>query len=163
MAKQRKKSSPSHGQKTSLERDKPAEAYDPIPNRKPQSDAKPAHLANESPTELAEFLSDDLRKQLGALKAAMVAEQVQQAQAALSMKTLGDKGLARNGSKRSEPAVGTNAQAEVSMNEEQSFAELFNPGDEDEASFADLLDTSSLDWQTFKDQEPAEKLRRHKS
>ena len=165
MAKRHKKSQFPHRGQASWERDKPAEAYDPVSVQANRQRDKVNGLT-EGPPELAEFLNDDLRRQLVALKATMVAEQEQKEQRvrqALLGNTTSDAAFNRAGSAGSGKSRGTSAQVEQQKDEEVSFAEMLNPDIEDETTFANLLASSKLDWRTFKDQDFTGEPRGNKS
>lgn len=54
--------------------------------------------------------------------------------------------------KSKEKRPNRSAKERLEENPDLSFAELFNPADDEESSFEDMLSESKLDWRFFKDE-----------
>jgi hypothetical protein len=134
--------------------DKPLWALDPElrrPGQRPSSDAAERTPAGAGLTELRaaggqdgfgaaleEAVGDAVRGRLAALKAELEANQPQ----GKAVSGTGAGG-ARTG-KKPQPS------ARAKEEDEASFAELFEPRDEEGMSFEELLNQSKLDWKAFK-------------
>lgn len=115
--------------------DKPAYAMDVV--------KEPVKVKPEKPKEEAfhvgETVDGSIAQQLEKLKAQLV-EQSEPKVAAPPKK-------AERGAASKKPA-----EERLAENPNLSFAELFDPQDDEDASFKDLLDESKLDWRFFKDE-----------
>lgn len=92
---------------------------------------------DESAVSVGDHLSDGLMKRLEAMKAAMEAEAAPAPAA---------KGTAKSMGGNKKPRA-----VRVEDDGEKSFAELFDPEEESEDSFEELLGDSKLDWRSFKE------------
>jgi hypothetical protein len=100
---------------------------------------KPVKAKDESLLSVEDHLSQSTVKKLAALKDAMAAESQEQNAQKVNGKS----------ARRAEAKHGQSA--ERVDDGEKSFAELFDPVDEDDESFEDLLEKSKLDWRAFKE------------
>ncbi|WAH35809.1 hypothetical protein [Alicyclobacillus dauci] len=112
--------------------DKPAYAMDVIPD-------KPKKPEKEKPKEEAFHIGDTIGGQ--------AAEKLAQLKSQLADVEM-DKTKAKEKPKRKVQS----AKERLEENPDLSFAELFDPQEDDEQSFDELLKSSKLDWHHFKDE-----------
>lgn len=131
-----KKQQKRHANKRDTGLDKPAFAADVITDA-PNKPVKP--IRSEADISMAEHLLPGVKEKLEQLKAHMeeaeVANREENARVKLNAPAV-----------RRKPA----AKDLLNDNPDASFAELFDPAEEDEMSFADLLNTSKSDWRDYK-------------
>jgi beta-glucosidase-like glycosyl hydrolase len=119
--------------------DKPDYAMDRMQKEtvaKPQAETVPEQNAR-----VEEFLQANALQRLKALKTAM-----QQDEAPSSPKQVEAAPRAESKKQR----TGKSAAEKLSEQPDASFAELFDPVEDEETSFADMLGDSKLDWRYFK-------------
>ncbi|MFB5190374.1 hypothetical protein [Alicyclobacillus fastidiosus] len=128
------KKSKQHKRRTDVDLfDKPDYAMDVVAD-------KPKKAPKEKPKEEAfhvgDTIGDQAASKLAALKAKLedVADKQQQVKAAKPQKPV------------------RTAKERLDENPDLSFAELFDPQEDEEASFDELLKDSKLDWRYFKDE-----------
>jgi len=124
-------------QNDSFADDKPAYAAD-------RMDVKPKPESAKRGDETESFLlrdamNADVAARLAALKSALVEE----AQA---------RPVTQQQQKKEKAAKRRPAAERLAENPDLSFAELFDPADDDDVSFEEMLADSKLDWRSFKDE-----------
>jgi len=117
--------------------DKPSFAADVMAEPVAKKEAKP--VRSETDISVEEHLKPGAADKLAALKVQMLATE-QAAHAVAVTKKQPASASARSAS----------AQTRLDADPDASFAELFDPAEEDEESFEHLLEKSKTDWRHFK-------------
>ncbi|GGI98827.1 hypothetical protein GCM10010885_05400 [Alicyclobacillus cellulosilyticus] len=114
--------------------DKPAYAADGVASR--------AQADNPAGITFHDLVGERVAKQLEDLRRQMEAEATPRGPAQARHRDR-PAGLPEQQAAKGRPAA-------AGADDEPSFAELFDPNDDEEASFADLLANTNLDWRKFK-------------
>jgi hypothetical protein len=134
--------------------DKPSYAADPVtldtvPVRASQRSANAGGQGEAGAARVQDVLAPQALAQLQALRQRMEAEQAAEA-AGKAKRGQGQRGRSQLAGKPAAAGTRADRHAEDEV-KEPTFAELFDPkSSDDEPSFEELLNTSSLDWRKFK-------------
>ncbi|QQE80299.1 hypothetical protein [Alicyclobacillus sp. SO9] len=126
-----------HNRAASAENDKPDYAAD-YPVQKAKAEKKEDDKAH-----VQEHLQGSVLEELSRLKSKLEKE-------AASADTKGEKLQRGSPSLRQDKRAGSSKQVRETPDEKKSFAELFEPQEEEDVSFEDILKESKLDWRKFK-------------